>query len=73
MFLFFIQAFVSTWTVANMFLISTKKKWAPIPCVLNEIVWIWFILYTKQYGLLIMSVSLLICWIHTYIKWNKEI
>ena len=64
--------FVSILTITSMFFLSRKYWWAPIYTVFVQFAWTIYILKTRQYGLMLCTVVLLIMYLIAIPKWVKE-
>lgn len=66
------QIWISVQTILNVLFLTTKKWWAPLWCIYNELCWVTYVLYSQQFGLLLMNVFLIMVYIRMYIKWRKD-
>lgn len=58
-------------SILILWLMGNKNKYAPILGILGQILWIYYAISLKQYGLLIGTIGYLIVHIRNAIKWNK--
>ena len=62
---------LSITSVIMLWLMGNKNKYAPYVGIFNQMLWIYFVLTTKQYGLLLGVVMYLIVHIRNAVKWQK--
>ena len=59
-------------SLVTLWLIGNKNKAGFILGLLNQILWIWYALMLKQYGLLVGVIAYAVIYIRNLIKWNKD-
>ena len=59
-------------SLVTLWLIGNKNKAGFILGLLNQILWIWYALMLKQYGLLVGVMAYAVIYIRNLIKWNKD-
>lgn len=59
----------------TLYFTSTKSKWAPFFGLLGQPAWLYAAVYTRQWGLLVLTMAYTILWVVTACKWwsKKEI
>jgi len=55
-----------------MWLMGNKNKYAPVIGLFNQILWIYLVLTTKQYGLLLGVMAYTIVHLRNFILWNRK-
>jgi hypothetical protein len=55
-----------------LWLIGNKNKAGFVLGLLNQILWTWYALTLKQYGLLVGVIAYTVIYIRNLIKWNKD-
>jgi len=51
---------------------GNKNKYAPVIGLFNQILWIYLVLTTKQYGLLLGVMAYTIVHLRNFILWNRK-
>ena len=64
---------LSATSIIGLWLMGNQSKWGPRLGLLNQILWVYFILSTKQYGLLPGVILYTIVHIRNILKWEKTI
>ena len=59
-------------SLVTLWLIGNKNKAGFILGLLNQVLWIWYALMLKQYGLLVGVIAYAVIYIRNLIKWNKD-
>jgi hypothetical protein len=63
---------LSITSMITLWLMGNKNKYAPIVGIVSQILWIYYAVSIKQYGLIIGTVGYLIIHIRNSFKWIKE-
>ena len=63
---------LSITSVIMLWLMGNKNKYAPYVGIGNQVLWVVYVISTKQYGLLLGVLMYLIVHIRNATKWNKE-
>ena len=58
-------------TLYNMFLAGNKSKYTWIIWLINQALWLVWILLTESYWLLPMNIGLWVIYYRNHLKWNK--
>ena len=58
--------------MVTLWLIGNKNKAGFVLGLLNQVLWIWYALMLKQYGLLVGVIAYAAIYIRNLIKWNKD-
>lgn len=61
---------LSAITIYTMFLAGNKKQHAWLVGLLNQALWLTWIILTKTWGLLPMNVAMCVMYYRNYIKWS---
>lgn len=61
---------ISFVSVLVLWLMGNKSKWGPRIGVLNQLLWFWFVLSEKQYGLLLGVIMFTVVQIRNLIRWE---
>ena len=64
--------FLSVLSVAHLWLMGNKWKYAPMFGIVVQVIWIYYSISSRQYGLLIGSCVYLLVNIRNTFKWIKE-
>ena len=59
-------------SLVTLWLIGNKNKAGFVLGLLNQVLWIWYALMLKQYGLLVGVIAYAVIYIRNLIKWNKD-
>ena len=59
-------------SLVTLWLIGNKNKAGFVLGLLNQVLWIWYALMLKQYGLLVGVIAYAAIYIRNLIKWNKD-
>ena len=59
-------------SLISLWLIGNKNKYGFVVAILNQILWTWYAIMLKQYGLLIGVVAYTIIHVRNLIKCSKE-
>ena len=59
-------------SLVTLWLIGNKNKAGFILGLLNQVLWVWYALMLKQYGLLVGVIAYAVIYIRNLIKWNKD-
>ena len=59
-------------SLVTLWLIGNKNKAGFILGLLNQVLWIWYALMLKQYGLLVGVIAYAAIYIRNLIKWSKD-
>jgi hypothetical protein len=59
-------------SLVTLWLIGNKNKAGFVLGLLNQILWTWYALTLKQYGLLVGVIAYTVIYIRNLIKWNKD-
>jgi hypothetical protein len=62
---------LSAITIYTMFLAGGKKKYAWLVGLLNQALWLIWIVTIHEWGLIPMNVALWVVYTRNYMKWNK--
>lgn len=58
--------------VAGIFLVGRKTIWGWLVLCVNECLWIFYALATKQYGFIVMAVAYALVYVKSYRQWRKD-
>lgn len=58
--------------VTGTFFIGRKTIWGWIVLFINECLWIYYAVNTKQYGFIFGSLSYMLVYIKSYMHWKKD-
>ena len=58
--------------VAGIFLVGRKTIWGWLILCVNECLWIFYALATKQYGFIVMAVAYALVYVKSYRQWRKD-
>ena len=58
--------------VAAIYFIGRKRIWGWIWATLNEAMWIYYAVTTRQYGFIFAAVAYSVVYIKSYVHWKKE-
>ena len=58
--------------VAAIYFIGKKRIWGWIWATLNEAMWIYYAVTTKQYGFILAAIAYSVVYIKSYMYWKKE-
>lgn len=61
---------LSVITIITMILAGNKSRWAWIIGLGNQGLWLSYIVHTRQYGLLLMTVAIIIVYARNLLKWR---
>lgn len=67
-----IPFFLSAITVYQMFLVWNFHKYSWIIWIVDQMMWLVFIIYTQQYGFLPLNIANWIVYARNHFKWKKE-
>jgi len=59
-------------SLISLWLIGNKNKYGFVVAILNQVLWVWYAVMLKQYGLLIGVVAYTIIHVRNLIKWSKD-
>ena len=59
-------------SLVTLWLIGNKNKAGFVLGLLNQVLWIWYALMLKQYGLLVGVIAYAAIYIRNLIKWSKD-
>jgi hypothetical protein len=59
-------------SMVMLWLMGNKNKYAPLIGILSQVLWIYYAISIKQYGLLIGTIGYLIIHIRNAVKWNAK-
>lgn len=62
---------MSAITIYTMFLAGNKKQGAWVIGLVNQVLWLTWIITTRAWGLLPMTAALCAVYARNFIKWNK--
>jgi len=63
---------LSAISMVMMYMMGNKNRFAPVVGIACQILWIYYAISLKQYGLLIGTIGYLVIHIINTFKWNKE-
>jgi len=63
---------LSITSVIMLWLMGNKNKYAPFVGIGNQVLWVIYVLMTKQHGLLLGVVMYLVVHIRNAMKWRNE-
>ena len=58
--------------VSAIYFIGRKRIWGWIWATLNEAMWIYYAVTTRQYGFIFAAVAYSVVYIQSYLHWKKE-
>lgn len=58
--------------VSGIFLVGRKTIWGWLILCVNEVLWIFYALSTKQYGFIFMAVTYAAVYIKSFLHWRKD-
>ena len=58
--------------VTGIFLVGRKTIWGWLVLCVNECLWIFYALATKQYGFIVMAVAYALVYVKSYRQWRKD-
>jgi hypothetical protein len=58
--------------VAGIFLVGRKTIWGWLVLCVNECLWIFYALATKQYGFIVMAVAYALVYVKSYRQWRRD-
>jgi hypothetical protein len=58
--------------VAGIFLVGRKTIWGWLVLCVNECLWIFYALATKQYGFIFMATAYALVYIKSYRQWRRD-
>ena len=58
--------------VSGIFLVGRKTIWGWLVLFLNEVLWIFYALTTKQYGFIFAAVAYGIVYVKSFMHWRKD-
>lgn len=58
--------------VSGIFLVGRKTIWGWVVLFLNEVLWIFYALTTKQYGFIFAAVAYGIVYVKSFMHWRKD-
>ena len=69
--------FLMTWvlsalTVANLYLMGNLSIWGPIVGIVAQVLWVYYLCTTRQYGLLPATLAIGAINVRNLIKWRKR-
>ena len=62
---------MSAITIYTMFLAGDKKKYTWIVGLVNQLLWLTWIITIQAWGLLPMNIALWVMYTRNHLKWNK--
>ena len=72
MFITILTYCMSAVAVWSLYLMGNKNKYGPIVGIVNQVMWIYYVLYTEEWGLMIGVIVYTIVHIRNTYKWAKE-
>ena len=63
---------LSAVTIYMMFLAGNKKKYTWIIGLINQALWLIWIIISETWGLLPMNIALWVVYFRNHLSWNKE-
>jgi hypothetical protein len=67
----YLPYFLSAITIYSMLLAGNKKRGAWLVGLLNQFLWLTWIILSSAWGLLPMNIALWVVYGRNYLKWNK--
>ena len=58
--------------VTGIFLVGRKTIWGWLILCVNEVLWVFYALSTKQYGFIFMAVTYAAVYIKSFLHWRKD-
>ena len=58
--------------VAAIYFIGRKRIWGWIWATLNEAMWIYYAVTTRQYGFIFAAIAYSVVYIKSYLHWKRE-
>ena len=58
--------------VVAIYFIGRKRIWGWIWATLNEVMWIYYAVTTKQYGFIFAAIAYSVVYIKSYLHWKRE-
>lgn len=63
---------LSATSIAMLYLMGNKSKWGPLVGVTSQALWIYYVITTKQYGLVPGVLMFTAVHVRNLIKWSRE-
>ena len=63
---------ISVWSITGIFLMGNKWKYAPAFGFVGQILWFYFIITQKHWGLVLGAIGYTLVHLRNHIKWIKE-
>lgn len=58
--------------ISGMYFVGKKTVWGWLVLLANEVIWVVYAFFTKQYGFIMMAVAYAIVYIKSYLEWKRE-
>ena len=65
----YVMSIVAVW---SLILMGNKSKFGPIVGIANQFMWIYFVIYTQEWGLMIGVIAYTLVHIRNAYKWMTE-
>lgn len=59
--------------VSGMYFVGRKTVWGWLVLLVNEVIWVFYALITKQYGFIVMAIAYAIVYIKSFLSWKKDL